>query len=72
MTLIEKLVVIGIIGLMAAFLYTALGSSYQNAKAWIWGSYALHENRLNAVLDGNDKVAELLLNQKAQKWTIIE
>jgi prepilin-type N-terminal cleavage/methylation domain-containing protein len=71
MTLIEKMVVVAIIGILAAITLPTVAKSFKNARAWIWGAYALHENRLNAVMDDKDKLAELFLVQKVHKWDTV-
>ncbi len=71
MTLIEKLVTFAIILILSSILLPAVSKSYMNAKLWIWGSFALHENRLNAVMDDKDQLAEIFLANKVHKWTVI-
>jgi prepilin-type N-terminal cleavage/methylation domain-containing protein len=71
MTLFEKLVVIAIIGILASILLTTVSKSYINAKAWIWGAYAMQENRIEAALSEDEKRMEVLFNRKVDKWTFV-
>ena len=72
MTIFETLVTAAIIGIIAAMLLMTVSKSYINAKAWIWGAYSLQENRLEAVLNDDDKATEVLLKEKVHKWTFIK
>jgi len=71
-TILETFVVTAIIAIIAAMLLTTVSKSYINAKAWIWGAYSLHENRLEAVLNDDDKATEVFLKEKVHKWTFIK
>lgn len=72
MSLIEKMLVCAIIIIIASISLPTVSKSYKNARAWIWGSYSLHENRLNAVLDDRDELAEKFLTSKVHKWSEIK
>lgn len=71
MTLFEKLIVIAIVGIIAAMMLTTVSKSYINAKAWIWGAYVLQENRIEAALNEDEREMEVLFNKKVDKWTFI-
>jgi competence protein ComGC len=71
MKLIEQLFVIAIISILACILLVSVSKAFRASKAWIWGSQALSNGRIEAALDGNDKMLEFYCSQKVKKWTFI-
>lgn len=72
MKLIELICVIAIIAILACITYPVVSRQYKNAKAWIWGAQGLSQGRINAALDGDDKMLEYYCNDKVHKWTFID
>ena len=70
MTLIEKLVAIAVIAILASILLASLGRTFVAARQWIWGAYGLNERRIEAALQGNDKLLESALSSKTEKQSM--
>ena len=72
MHLSELLVVISLIALLAALLAPATVKAYRHAKAWIWGSYAWQENRIEAFLGENEALQAFYTTNEVKPWSFIE
>lgn len=71
-TLIELLCVMLIFCLMMGLLLPSLSRGFFRCKAWVWGIYAFHENRLNVYLDENQKYMDIYSTNRPTPWSFID